>query len=154
MNEALLNQLDFARASTVRTIQDLTEQAADIIPDGFMNNIRWNLGHIYTVHEQFAFATAGELVKLPEGFEAWFATGTKPADWTSEPPALSELIELLQEQAARIRETFSNRLDQASAHPMTIGPLTLQTVGEFLAFSMYHEGMHTQSIKSYKKLIR
>ncbi|MDH6672646.1 putative damage-inducible protein DinB [Paenibacillus sp. LBL] len=154
MNEAIFNQLDFARGGTIKTVENVTEQEANIIPEGFTNNIRWNLGHIYTVHEQFAFATAGEPVQMPEGFEVWFATGTKPADWTTEPPALSELVALLQEQTARIRETFSNRLDQSPAHPLTIGPLTFQTVGELLAFSMYHEGMHTQTIKSYKKMIR
>ncbi|WFB59865.1 DinB family protein [Paenibacillus sp. BR1-192] len=154
MNEAIFNQLDFARGATLKSVEQLTEQEADIIPEGFANSIRWNLGHIYTVTEQFAFATAGEQPRLPEGFEAWFATGTKPADWTSKPPALSELAELLQEQTARIRETFSNRLDQASAHPLTIGPVTFQTVGEFLTFSLYHEGMHTQTIKVYRKLIK
>ncbi|MFF3923476.1 DinB family protein [Paenibacillus lactis] len=51
MNEALLNQLDFARASTLAAAKDVTEQEADIVPEGFANSIRWNLGHIYTVHE-------------------------------------------------------------------------------------------------------
>lgn len=154
MNEALLNQLDFARASTLAVAKDVTEQEADIVPEGFANSIRWNLGHIYTVHEQFAFATADEQPHLPEGFEAWFATGTKPADWTAKAPSLSELIELLEGQIKRIRDTFQGRMDQSSAHPVTIGPLTLQTVGEFLSFSLFHEGMHTQNIKAYKKLIR
>ncbi|MGG3283290.1 DinB family protein [Paenibacillus solani] len=154
MSEAIFNQLDFARGATIQSVENVTEQEADIIPEGFTNSIRWNIGHIYTVHEQFAFATAGEQPHLPEGFKEWFATGTKPADWTTQPPALSELLELLRGQTARIRETFANRLNQSSAHPLTIGPLTFQTVGEFLSFSMYHEGMHTQTIKAYKKLIK
>ena len=60
MNEAIFNQLDFARGGTLKSVENVTEQEADIIPEGFANSIRWNLGHIYTVHEQFAFATAGE----------------------------------------------------------------------------------------------
>lgn len=154
MDQALFKQLAFVREVTLQLVKDVSEQEADVVPDGFNNNIRWNLGHIYLVQEVFAFARAGEIPKIPDGFVEWFNMGTKPADWEQAPPSLEELSGLLREQIKRIEETFMNRLQERSAQPMAIRTLNLETVEEFLTFSLYHEGTHTQVIKSIKRLIQ
>jgi hypothetical protein len=51
----LLTQMKFVRTSTIRSVEGLDEKLADIIPKGFNNNIRWNLGHIYLMQERLAF---------------------------------------------------------------------------------------------------
>lgn len=154
MSQSLFDQLAFVRSLCLQVVQDVSEQEADIIPDGFNNNIRWNLGHVYLVQEMLAFSTAGEEAKLPEGFKTWFSMGTKPGDWEQAPPTLPELCQLLTEQTESIAETFAGRLDEASVHPKNIRNLSLQTIGEFLSFSIYHEGTHSQTMKMYKLLIR
>lgn len=152
MGNYLFEQLDFVRNVTVSIANEVSESQADEIPEGFNNNIRWNLGHIYLVQEQFAFNFAQEPMQIPEGFRDVFAKGTKPTDWTVQPPQLSELIELLKEQPIRIREKLIHRLDEKVVNPFTLGGLTLNTIGEFLTLSLYHEGGHTQTIKMLKKL--
>ena len=56
MREFLFNQLKAVRGDTINVVKELSESQADSIPEGFNNNIRWNLGHVYVVQELFAFA--------------------------------------------------------------------------------------------------
>jgi uncharacterized damage-inducible protein DinB len=152
MEQITLKQLDFIRQSTIKAVAGLSESTIDHMPEGFNNNIRWNLGHIYTVQEKFAFHFAGEPLQLPENFDRLFTKGTKPADWHGELPSLEELLALLAEQPKRIQEVLQDRLDEHVAKPFTTGSgLLLSTIGEFLNFTLYHEGMHFNSITLLKR---
>ncbi|MGE7612876.1 DinB family protein [Paenibacillus sp. FSL H7-0737] len=147
MEQIVFKQIEFVRSVTVRAVEELSEELLDIIPQGLNNNIRWNLGHIYLVQEKFAFHSARELMQLPESFERLFAKGTKPAEWSEKPPTLEVLIKMLSEQPKRIQEAMHNRLSE-QATPLTTGSgLTLNTIGEFINFTLYHEGMHFNTIK-------
>ncbi len=153
MNHFIFNQLEFVRGNTLKDVEDLTEQKADTIHDGFRNNIRWNLGHIYVVQERFAFQSNELPMKLPEAFIECFSSGTSPSDWKARPPAIEEIITLLREQPQRIRLALEERLHEKVKKPYTTSSgLTLETAGEFLTFNLYHEGKHISTIKSFKEL--
>ena len=111
MSHFLFEQLQFVRQGTLHIIKDISETQADIVPEGFNNNIRWNLGHIYLVHALFSQDRA------PSGYGSLFKMGSKPADWTVQPPALPELLELLEAQPNRIQEQLLDRLDESLPYP-------------------------------------
>lgn len=152
MDNCLFDQLSFLRHVTLHTVKDLSETEACIIPEGFNNNILWNLGHIYSAQEQFAFHFAEEPMELPEGFSDLFKMGSKPADWTVQPPTLPELLGLLKDQPSRIRERLINRLGEEVPHPFSIPGLSLKTIGQLLTFNLYHEGVHVQAIRMLQKI--
>ncbi|MRN51683.1 DinB family protein [Paenibacillus monticola] len=152
MNQFVFQQLEFIRQLTIKAVEGTSESTLDIIPEGFSNNLRWNLGHIYGVQEKFAFHFAGEPSVLPENFIRLFANGTKPADWNEETPTLEVLLEMLAQQPKRIQESFYNRLEEPVNNPLTTSSgLTLSTIGEFLSYTLYHEGMHFNTIKLLKR---
>ncbi|TCM95887.1 DinB family protein [Paenibacillus sp. BK033] len=153
MSKGLLHQLGFVRQVTLNAVRGLPEAVLDVVPEGFNNNMRWNLGHIYVVQERFAFHFAGEPVLLPDSFERWFAKGTKPGDWQEEQlPKLDTLLELLAAQPIRIAEKLHDRLEEQTAMPFTTGTgVPLHTVGEFLSYTLYHEGIHFNSISLLKR---
>lgn len=146
-----MDQLGFIRQVTLKLVSELSEQQLDCIPEGFNNNIRWNLGHIYLAQEQFAFNFAKEPMIIPDGFNELFGMGSKPTEWPAQTPTLPELIQLLQEQPKRIKEVLHNRLDETVENPLVLGGLTLHTIGEYLSFCLFHEGTHMQAIKTLKK---
>jgi uncharacterized damage-inducible protein DinB len=148
----LFNQLKVIRSNTINAVKELSESQADSVPEGFNNNIRWNLGHVYLVQERFAFGLTLEPMLVPDGFTELFGRDSKPSEWKVQPPTLPELIQLLEDQTSRIEEKLNNRLDEAVVKPFAMpSGLTLKTIGEFLTFSMYHEGMHIQTIKMLKR---
>jgi len=152
LRKFLFNQLKVIRSNTINVVKEVSEGQADLVPEGFNNNIRWNLGHVYLAQEQFAFGFISEPMRMPDGFAELFGRDTKPSEWKIQPPTLLELIKLLADQTSRIKEVLDNRLAEVVANPFKMpSGITLKTIGEFLTFSMYHEGMHVQTIKMLKK---
>ena len=152
MKEFLFNQLKVIRTNTLNAVQGVSESQANSIPEGFNNNILWNLGHVYLVQEKFAFGFIPEPMNIPDNFEDLFGRGSKPSEWKVQPPSLAELLKLLEDQTGRIKGSLENRLAEAVPNPFIMpSGLTLKAIGEFLAFSMYHEGMHVQTIKMLNK---
>ena len=152
MKEFLFNQLKVIRINTLNAVKEVSDSQADSIPEGFNNNIRWNLGHVYVVQELFAFAFIPEPMQIPDNFTELFGRDSKPSEWKVQPPTMLELTKLLEDQTNRIQATLENRLAENVAKPYNMpSGLTLKTIGEFLTFGMYHEGMHVQTIKMLKR---
>lgn len=156
MSRYLFGQLAFVRGATLKTIEGVTEEQADRIPDGFRNNIRWNLGHIAVVLERFAFQYVGLPNGLPASYKDLFEYGTTPLNWPegAVPPSLPELQATLSAQLQRIQDALADRLSEAIDPPYTTSTgITLASPEQFLSFNLYHEGMHQAIIKLYKKTI-
>jgi uncharacterized damage-inducible protein DinB len=155
MNESMIfNQLEMVRASTLHFLKKTSEEDADVKPNGYSNNIRWNLGHIYVVQEFLTFNFANEPMKLPENYVDFFAPKTSPTDWKMQPPALEELAKLLSEQTNRLTTTFSGRFDEKATKPFKAGPLEVSTLGELLLFNIYHESEHIGIMKGINKTLQ
>lgn len=153
MSHYIFNQIHFVRNQTVKQVKEVDEAASHLIPGGFNNNIKWNLGHIYLVQEIFAFQLIGETMELPDHYRDLFGRGTKPADWGEQVPSMQELLDRLSNQISRV-ERLESRLGDVLEQPYTTSSgLTLGSVGELLSFSLYHEGMHFDAIKTIKRLI-
>ncbi|WP_068774964.1 DinB family protein [Paenibacillus sp. FJAT-26967] len=152
MDQVVFKQIEFVRHLTIQAVEGISEKTLAVIPERFNNNVIWNLGHIYSVQEKFAFYFSGDPLQLPENFDRLFAKGTKPADWNEAAPKLEELLELLADQPKRIRQTLQSRLGEPIQKPFTLGNgLTFETIGELVNFSIYHEGMHFNTIQLLKR---
>ena len=90
-----------------------------------------------------------EPADVPEEFKSWFGYGTSPADFTEETPAASELKDLLKTQPARIQESYGDRLEEEFP-PTEMG---MHTIEQVLTRTIFHEGMHLQTILDIKKWI-
>lgn len=153
METLICKHLESARNHTLRILEGVTDRTATRIPEKFRNHILWQAGHIYYVQERFALALHGFEAQLPEIFVSLFAAGTTPLNWTETPPALSELIDRLSNQLPRIQSVLKDRMEEQAPSPYTTSSgFKLETLGEFLNFTLYHEGMHFNSIKLYKML--
>ncbi|MDR7073123.1 DinB family protein [Fictibacillus barbaricus] len=149
-NEILLKQLAAFRHNTLSVMEGLTEEDADFIPEGFKNNIRWNLGHIYLDQYDWLYHKTREDNPAPKQYREMFGYGTKPEDWKQSPPTLSELRNRLMEQVEHIKAEFGYRLDQELDEPTELG---MNSFAELLPRTFYHEGMHVGTILAIRKAI-
>lgn len=154
MEQTILHHMDTVRGITIKSIEKIPEEIADVVPKGFNNNIRWNFGHIAVVQERLIYNVLGEKLNLPNEYQELFGPGTKPADWKETPPSLTDISVILTEQVARIKEfvpgNFSEKLPEPFTNRMGI---TFYMLGETLLFSFYHEAMHMETIKRLYKTI-
>ncbi|WP_059174159.1 DinB family protein [Bacillus sp. FJAT-27445] len=148
-HKVLFNQLRDYRNDILGCVADLSEEAADNVPAGFNNNIRWNLGHIYLDQLLWIKHLTKEPIEIPEGFNDWFGFGTSPPTWNSQPPSLDELRQLLSSQPDWIKETYGDRLDET----FTETESGMQTIAQVLVRTIYHEGIHLGAIFALRKFI-
>lgn len=148
-HKVLFTQLESYRSYILGVVEKLTDEEADIIPKGFNNNIRWNLGHIYLDQYLWIQAVTKETTPVAEQFNEWFGYGSSPANFTSETPSLEELRILLKEQPSKIQEVYGDRLEEE--FPPT--EMEMHTIEQVLTRTIFHEGMHLQAILDIKKLL-
>ncbi|MYL51668.1 DinB family protein [Halobacillus litoralis] len=147
--EQLFKQISLVRQATLKFLESVTEEEADEQPEGFKNTIRWNLGHIYVVQNSLLAKFGGKPVETPPRYIELFAPGTKPSNWKGEIPSLDELKQELKEQPEKLKEVLAGQLDDEAAQAF----LSLPTVGEILNFTVYHEGVHTGTMKALKEKV-
>lgn len=146
--EQIFKQVDMVRQSTLKEMEGISEEQADQIPDGFRNNIRWNLAHIYVTQNILLSDYGGKDIETPSRDLEMFAPGTKPADWEREAPSLEEIKQQLKEQPDKLKEALSGQMGDEAKEAF----MSLPTVGEILNFTLYHEGAHVGIIKAIKKI--
>lgn len=154
MESKVMKQFEMTRTFLLMGSEKINEELADLIPEGFPNSLRWQLGHVYVSVEQLLFLQTGREASLPEGYSEMFSRGTSPKDWTTEPPTVDELNAHLSAQLGRVKETFKDRLEEEIAQPFKLGPFELHTIGEVLLFAIYHESEHNGCIKGLKNSIK
>lgn len=149
--EQWLSQFRLVRAITLNAMDGLTEELADLQPPGYSNTMRWHFGHILTVQETIFTHFAGDPPQLDEMILRLFANGTSPAKWTAVPPALPELHRLLENQVDHLCRDYGDRLDEPALKPFRRLGHQMDTLGEMLAFSLHHEGIHLGYIAGLRK---
>lgn len=148
----LMKHFVFSRMAALRIVEHAPEEKWDKQPGECSNTIRWNAGHIY-VSAEVMLNMADETYEIshPE-WNALFASGTRPSEWTGETLEAAEIIEALREQSGRIEKHFAGKLEQDASKPLVIGPLEMKTAEAILQFVIFHESMHAGTINTLSKL--
>ena len=149
-HEVLFQQLENFRGYLLNAA-NVSEAEAEIIPNGFNNNIRWNLGHVYTEQYMWIETLINEEVAIPPEFNEWFGWGTSPADFTSETPSLEKIRTLLNGQLSEIKEKYGERLEEEFP-PTELWEMS--TIEQVLLWTNFHEGMHLQKITDIKNVMK
>ncbi|TBL76110.1 DinB family protein [Paenibacillus thalictri] len=105
------------RTRTLALAESSPLEIVDIVPQGFNNSIRWNLGHILVAWDHGIFPKLGEEWRVPKSYHHTFPKGTRPSGWTTEPPAYSEILEKLRSQVDDIIVASTGKLDDPIAKP-------------------------------------
>ncbi|SIC20932.1 DinB superfamily [Mycobacteroides abscessus subsp. abscessus] len=132
-HENLFTQLQAYREDILLVLEGITAGQAEIVPDKFRNNIRWNMGHIYLDQYLWIEALTKEKSPVPEAFRTWFGYGSTPADFTEETPSFDE--------------AYGHRLEEE--YPPT--EMGMRTIEQVLIRTIFHEGMHLQAIMDIRK---
>lgn len=146
MGEVIKKEFDIIRTRLHARLAEIPEKIADIQPEGFNNNIRWNIGHLLLVTENFLFPEEGN---LPATYKELFAPRTKPSDWNGEVPTIAALVQQLEEQYNRMKAIPNEKFNEKLAEPV----LGNETVGELAVFGCFHESYHLGQIMAMKRTV-
>lgn len=148
-----IGQMKFARIYTNGRLQSVKDEQWDIQPEGFNNTIRWNVGHIFVSMESFIKQCVPTYEPVHPEWMPLFKGGSKPEDWTVNPPTKEELLIALAEQPSRVEEILSEEIDHPLFKVMSIGNFhEMATIDAVIQFAIWHEGVHAGTIYALNKI--
>ncbi len=141
---SILKEQTFVARGKIATLATAHSSRADHIPPGWNNNVRWHVGHLITTPRRLTSLLLGEDMAIPEEYSTWFAKGTSPRDWGSDPvPTLPELVAELSAETRRVFSDMENRLSDSFPKPYeTSLGVVLKTPADGLTMSFIHDGIH------------
>lgn len=143
---------DRAQAQIFKYLEGVSEDARTIVPAGFSNHLHWQLGHIIAVADRVVNGLSGRQPVLPSAYATYFAPGTKPAEWSGEPPAWEELVTRLQELPQQLRDAYAGKLDEKLPNPDNFAKA--ETLGDLVTLNAGHMQHHAGFINALARAVR
>lgn len=136
-------------------IDGLTNEQLNRIPEGFNNNMVWNLVHLIATQQGLCYLRSGQTPVVPEKYITPFYTNTRPETALND-QEIQEikalLISTLDElQSGLEKNIFANYT--ASPNILRVYGIEIKTIDDALEFLFYHEGYHSGYILSQKRLL-
>lgn len=149
------NQLSILKATRENMLQLLKPYSLEElnhIPDGFNNNLIWNLGHIIATQQLLIYSLSGLAPKIDADLIARYRKGTRP-----EGNLAQGGYELFQDLCfsmidATAKDYEEGKFQEYKPYTTSYG-VTLSNIDEAIAFNNVHEGMHLGTMKTMRKLI-
>ncbi len=136
--EVLSNTRRFFR----KYLDDLSLEDLNKIPEGFNNNIIWNIGHILVTQQLLAYKLSGLPMMISDTLIAKYMKGTKPEGFIDQ-DEVDEIKELLLSTIEKTKEDFNNGLfKNFKEYTVSTTGNTLTTIDDAFQFILFHEGMH------------
>ena len=122
------------------------------IPDGFSNNLIWNIAHCIASQQVLVYKLSGLKMQVSDEFVAKYSKGTKPEG------------DVTQAEVDEVRVLLSSTLNQTiknfeagtfvayNAYKTSMG-FDLNTLEDAFNFVNYHEGIHTGIVMSIRKFV-
>jgi len=151
MNQQI-DTLKKVRVFLLESIKDLTTEQWNKIPEGFNNNIAWNLGHLIAAQQGMCYKRANLTPHISDEFWEQFRTGSKPgADLSAgEIENLKGLFLTLMDQ---LDADYNNQIFGNYTAWSTRYGVEITSIEDALRFLPYHEGLHAGTIGALKRLL-
>ena len=122
------------------------------IPEGFNNNIIWNLSHVIVTQQLLVYGLSGLPMMAKEELVTKFRKGTKAeGDVTQE--EVDEIKNLLFSTLEQTKKDYEKGLFKSYNTYTTSTNSTMANVEEAIAFNNFHEGIHLGYILALKRAL-
>jgi hypothetical protein len=140
------------RAIVLYYIKELSLDQLHIIPDGFNNNIAWNIAHLVVTQQLLHYKLSGNDCLVSDELIAAYQKGTSPTVKFSQ-QAFDEVLELFQGLPSTLEEDFEAGIfKEYSAYKTSTG-FVIDSMEKAIIFNNFHESLHLGVIMSLKKLV-
>jgi hypothetical protein len=147
--------LDITRTSRTIVSQMLARYTLDqlnTIPEGYSNNLIWNIAHIIVVQQVLVYKLAGLPMMISDEMVEKYKKGTKPEHIATQ-AEVDEIQILLIETINQTESDLENKIFTNYQEYPTSAGIVLKSASDAIAFNDFHEGMHIGVIMSIRKFI-
>lgn len=122
------------------------------IPDGFNNNILWNIAHTVVTQQLLVYKISGLDMHIPKEWIGLFAKGTKPERrFTTEEVAAIDTA-LFTTYEALEKDMTAGIFEEYTPYTTSTG-MVLDSVDTTMNFILFHDGIHLGSVLAMAKLV-
>ncbi len=150
--EATFKIWETCRKHYLSLIEQYSLEQLNKVPDGFSNNIVWNLGHIIVAQQGLVYRLSGLPMNISDEMRATYMNGTKPLGTTTQ-EEIDELKSLLISLVEQTKDDYSSGKFVTYNEYTTGTGYNLKSLEEAMEFNNLHEGIHFGIIMSIKKFI-
>jgi len=122
------------------------------IPQGFRNNIWWNIAHVVVTQQILVYKLSGLQMRVPDALVDKFKKGTVP-DGTATDEEMKMVADFLISTITWTQEDYEAGLFKNFNEYTTSAKVTLRNVQDAADFNMFHEGIHLGSIFALRKML-
>jgi len=144
--------LKVSRNNVLRFLSQFDEEQMNTIPEGFNNNLAWNLGHLVATQQLLNYKLSGLPFHVNDELIDKYRKGTKP----TAPIKASEiglLNELMTDCVDKLVVDYNEGVFKEFKTYTTSFNATLTSIENAIAFNNIHEGLHLGYIMAMGKLV-
>ncbi len=122
------------------------------IPQGFNNNLVWNIGHIIVAQQSLIYKLSDLPMCIPDNLVHLYKPGSKPEGVVTE-EAINELKTLLVSLVEQTESDFHNGKFVVFTERTTGTGFHLASLTDAFEFNNYHEGLHLGYMMGLRKFV-
>ena len=140
------------RSNVLGLISELSTEQLNKIPDGFNNNIVWNLGHIIAAQQGVCYKRAGLDTVVSEEFFESYRPGTKPQKFV-DAEEIEHIKELLFSTLDRFEADAQKGIFTAYTPVVTRYGVELTNITDAVNFLPFHDGFHMGYVMALRRVM-
>jgi DinB superfamily len=124
------------------------------IPEGFNNNIIWNMAHIVVSQELLVYKLSGLPMIVTDELVEKYRKGTRPEGFITQ-SEVNDIKDLLFKTLEKAKKDYASGAFK-NYHEYTVVTTgnTLKNIDDALQFALFHEGLHIGYIMALLKAIK
>lgn len=151
---ASLSVLRGCRAAIHKIGANLSPDQLIAVPDGFDNNIAWNIGHIIVASQNIVYKRSGSPVTVSDDWVAMYKPGTSPADWSVNPDT-DELLTALMDYQQKLEDDYAAGMFSGTVEEFVSASsgISFNDLDGALVFDVYHHSQHYGMIMALNNFV-
>jgi molybdopterin-biosynthesis enzyme MoeA-like protein len=132
-------------------LENHTLENLNAIPEGFSNNLIWNIGHIIVVQQMLVYKLSG-LPMISDEMVEKYKKGSKPEHSVTQ-NEVEEMKVLLFSTLEKTKKDYAENLFQNYTEFTSMTGFTVKSAVAAIEFNNYHEAIHTGIMMQIRKFI-
>ncbi|WP_073117928.1 DinB family protein [Wenyingzhuangia marina] len=141
------------RALMLKLIGDYSLEQINKTPEGFNNNIGWNVAHLVVTQQLLCYKFSGLKTALSDEMIGRYVKGTAPNGCVINQQEWDLILKLFTELPEKLLTDYNNNLFKSYSEYTTSVNVTLDSVEKAIDFNNYHEGIHLGVVLALRKLV-